>query len=87
MLENNNNIIDITPVINEEVSADKVRHLQDDIDYLDTQLSIASAMVEEKDVQLEEQKEVINSLKKEVFILKDKLLKAQEGIIKFYQSM
>lgn len=87
MLENNNNIIDITPVINEEISADKVRHLQDDIDYLDTQLSIASAMVEEKDVQLQEQKEVINSLKREVLVLKDKLLKAQEGIIKFYQSM
>lgn len=87
MPENNNNIIDIIPVVDDKISADKVRHMQEDIDYLDNQLSIASATVDKKDAQLEEQKVLINSLKKEVSILKDKLIKTQEGIIRFYQAM
>lgn len=87
MQENNMNILDITPVLNEKISADKIYNLQENIHCLEGQLSIASALVDEKDAQLKKQKEEIKSLKKQITELKDKLLDAQEGIIRFYQAM
>ena len=85
MQENNTNIIDITPVINEDVTEEKIYSLEANIQYLEGQLSIASAMVDEKDNQLKKQKEEINSLKRQITILKDRLLEAQDGVIRLSQ--
>lgn len=87
MQENNTNIIDITPVISEEISANKIYNLQEEIHDLEGQLSIVTSIVDAKEDRIKELNEQLilkseeyTELETEKFNLKENVFKQNEKI-------
>lgn len=78
-----NNLTDIDDLVNQQ----KVQKLEEDNDYLESQLSSASAIIDAKDEELDKKNKIINSLEKEVNRLEAKLLKAYEEIIALNRAL
>lgn len=69
------------------VNNQRFQSLEEDNDYLSGQLSTASAIIDAKDEELDKKNKIINSLEKEVKVLKDKLLNAYEEIISLNKAL
>lgn len=87
MQENDTNIIDFTPILSEDVSANKIYNLQEEIHNLEGQLSIASAIVDAKEDKIKElneqlilKSEEFTELATEKFNLKENFFKQKEQI-------
>lgn len=74
---------DIDTLVNKQ----KFQNLEEDNAYLESQLSTASAILDAKDEELDKKNKIINSLEKEVKVLRDKLLKAYEEIISLDRAL
>lgn len=82
-----NNIIEINPIIEEDVSTSKIYNLQEEIHDLEGQLSIVSAIVDAKEERIKElneqlilKSEKFTELANEKYNLKEKFFKQKEQI-------